>query len=65
MRPTLTNFIGTRERLEQYGTEALDMVKQGKWKVLKHHRYYSLAEVEQAHRDLESRGTRGKLLIKL
>jgi NADPH2:quinone reductase len=65
MRPTLRNFIRTRARLEQYGTKAFDMVKEGKWKVLKHHRYYSLAEVDQAHRDLENRSTRGKLLIKL
>lgn len=65
MRPTLRNYIGTRERLERYGNEALDMVRTGKWKVRKHSHYYSLEEIEQAHRDLESRATTGKMLIRI
>lgn len=65
MRPTLRNYIGTRERLERYGNEALDMVRTGKWKVRKHSHGYSLEEIEQAHRDLENRVTTGKMLIRI
>ncbi|KAJ5385605.1 Polyketide synthase enoylreductase, partial [Penicillium concentricum] len=65
MRPTLRNYIATRERLERYGNEALDMVRTGKWNVQKHGHYYSLEEVEQAHKDLETRVTTGKVLIRL
>lgn len=65
MRPTLRNFIGTRDRFERYGNEAIDMLKRGTWRVFKHSRYYSLEEIPQAHRDIESRGTMGKLLVKI
>lgn len=65
IRPTLRNYISTRGRLERYGNKALEMVQGGNWKILKHDRYYSLEEVEQAHRDLENRATKGKLLIRL
>ncbi|KAL2828392.1 hypothetical protein BDW59DRAFT_159595 [Aspergillus cavernicola] len=65
MRPALKNYIARAGRMELYGTEALDLVAKGKWVVHKHDRVYSLEDVERAHRDLEGRGTVGKLLIKL
>ncbi|OQE02879.1 hypothetical protein PENVUL_c037G09085 [Penicillium vulpinum] len=65
MRPTLRNYISTRGRLERYGNKALDMVKAGKWKVQKHGHFYSLEEIEQAHKDLETRVTTGKVLIRV
>lgn len=53
------------DRMTRYGKEALDRFALGKWVFQKHDRLYSLEDVEQAHRDVENRGTVGKLLIKI
>ncbi|VUC33645.1 unnamed protein product [Clonostachys rosea] len=64
IQPTLPMYIATRKELEFYAHGVFDLLKQGKLKV-KTTRLYSLEEVAQAHKDMESRVTNGKLLLKL
>jgi NADPH2:quinone reductase len=61
-RPSLHHYIHTREELEQHAGDVLQMIDAGKLK-LRIHKTYPLAEAQQAHRDLESRRTMGKLLL--
>ncbi|MGD0131057.1 MAG: quinone oxidoreductase [Bryobacteraceae bacterium] len=63
-RPTLANYSATVEELEWRASDVLNWVGQGKLK-LHIHKVYPLAEAGQAHRDLESRGTTGKLLLRV
>lgn len=61
-RPTLADYIATREELEQRSSDVLGWIAAGK---LKMHigKTYPLADAQQAHRDLEGRRTTGKLLL--
>jgi NADPH2:quinone reductase len=61
-RPTLKDYIATREELLLRANDVLRAVQAGKLKVRMEH-VYPLAEAAQAHRDLESRKTAGKLLL--
>ncbi len=61
-RPTLSNYTASREELLWRGEDVLNWVASGKLK-LRIHRTYTLAEAPQAHLDLESRATAGKLLL--
>jgi NADPH2:quinone reductase len=61
-RPTLGNYIATREDLVMRSSAVLGMVAQGKLKLRIEH-MYPLAQVQSAHRDLEGRKTAGKLLL--
>jgi NADPH2:quinone reductase len=61
-RPSLKDYTATREELEQRANEVLQMIVRGELK-LRIHKKYPLAEVQQAHRDLEGRKTTGKLLL--
>jgi NADPH2:quinone reductase len=61
-RPTLVNYIATREELEQRSGDVMRMIVAGDLK-LRIHKIYPLAEAQQAHRDLEGRKTTGKLLL--
>jgi NADPH2:quinone reductase len=63
-RPTLANYSATVEELEWRASDVLNWVGQGKLK-LHIHKVYPLAEAGQAHSDLESRGTTGKLLLRV
>jgi NADPH2:quinone reductase len=63
-RPTLANYSATVEELDWRANDVLNWVAQGKLK-LHIHKVYPLAEAGQAHRDLESRGTTGKLLLRV
>ena len=63
-RPTLNNYIATREDLEWRSSEVLNMVGKNELNV-RIHKSYPLADAEQAHRDLEGRKTSGKLLLKI
>ena len=63
-RPTLANYVATREDLEWRSREILDLVGSGTLKVRIHHSY-ALEDAAQAHRDLEGRKTTGKLLLKI
>ena len=61
-RPTLVNYIATREDLEWRAADVLGAIARGDLN-LRIHAKYPLAEAAQAHRDLEGRKTTGKLLL--
>ena len=61
-RPTLVNYIATRDELVTRSGAVLGMVASGKLKLRIEH-IYPLAEAQRAHRDLEGRKTTGKLLL--
>ncbi len=61
-RPTLLNYITTREELVARSGAVFGMIAAGKLKLRVEHKY-PLAEVQRAHRDLEGRKTTGKLLL--
>ena len=61
-RPTLVNYIATREDLLARSGAVFGMIAAGKLKLRIAHTY-PLAEVQRAHRDLEGRKTTGKLLL--
>jgi NADPH:quinone reductase len=61
-RPSLNHYVLTREELIWRADELFTAVLEGKLKV-RIDKEYPLAEAAQAHRDLESRKTTGKLLL--
>jgi len=61
-RPSLGFYVLTREELLWRAGDVLGWISEGKLK-LRIHGTYPLAEAAQAHRDLESRQTTGKLLL--
>lgn len=61
-RPTLVHHMATREELESRSAAVFGMISAGSLKLRVEHKY-PLREVQQAHRDLESRKTTGKLLL--
>ena len=63
-RPSLGQYTATREELDWRAGDVLCWVGEGKLK-LRIDRIYPLADAGQAHRDLESRKTAGKLLLKI
>ena len=63
-RPHLADYIGTPEELRQRADDLFAAYRAGKLAVTID-REFPLAEAAQAHRHLEGRGTRGKLLLKV
>jgi NADPH:quinone reductase len=61
-RPTLVNYIASREELLSRSAAVFAMIASGKLKLRIAHTY-PLAEAQRAHRDLEGRKTTGKLLL--
>lgn len=61
-RPTLVNYIATREELVARSNAVFGMIAAGKLKLRIEHSY-PLAEAQRAHRDLEARKTTGKILL--
>ena len=61
-RPTLNNYVVSRSELEARAKSVFDAVLNGSLKLRIEHTY-ALADAAQAHRDLESRRTTGKLLL--
>jgi NADPH2:quinone reductase len=61
-RPTLAHYTITSEELQHRAGAVLGMIRDGKLKLRIEH-VYPLADVQQAHRDLEGRKTTGKLLL--
>jgi len=61
-RPTLFSYARTRPELEAMAAELFEMVESGKI-VPNITRRYALADVVQAHRDLEARKTTGTVLL--
>lgn len=63
LRPTLQNYVFTREEVDYYVGQLLDFIVSGKGKV--HiHKIYPLEDIATVHTDVVSRGTTGKLLLK-
>ena len=62
LRPTLFNYIVTREEFEHYTNELFGFIQKGQLDI-KVHKTYPLSEVATAHKDLEGRKTSGKLLL--
>ncbi|EON61074.1 hypothetical protein W97_00285 [Coniosporium apollinis CBS 100218] len=63
LRPTLFNYMVTREEFETYTGELFEFMTRDKMDV-RVHEVYPLKEVARAHEDLEGRKTTGKLLLK-
>jgi NADPH2:quinone reductase len=61
-RPSLKDYIATREELVQRAGDVLGWVADGSLKLRIEHSY-PLTDAAQAHRDLEARKTTGKLLL--
>lgn len=61
-RPTLGHYIATREDLEPRAGDLFRWISQGMLKVRIGHTY-ALRDAAQAHRELESRATTGKLVL--
>lgn len=64
MRPTLFNYIATREEFDTLSKELWEIVGKDDFNVTVH-KTYDLKDVAQAHLDLEGRKTTGKLLLKV
>jgi NADPH:quinone reductase len=62
LRPTLFNYVVTREEFEKYSKELFEFIEKGQLKI-KVHEVYPLSEVKRAHEDLEGRRTSGKLVL--
>src|SRR5258706_3657902 len=61
-RPSINHYTMTRQELEKRASTVFEMIRAGKLKLRIEH-VYPLAQAAQAHRDLESRKTTGKLLL--
>ena len=61
-RPSLGHYAATREELLRRAGDVLNWVASGSLKI-RIDKIYRLAEIAQAHRDLEGRKTSGKLLL--
>ena len=61
-RPTLFTHIATRESTQAMADDLFAMVASGKVTIPINHRY-ALADVQQAHRDLEARKTTGACVL--
>jgi NADPH:quinone reductase len=61
-RPSLNNYIATREELIARSGAVFGMIADGKLKLRIEHTY-PLAGAQKAHRDLEGRKTTGKILL--
>ncbi len=61
-RPTLAHYTATREELLQRAGQIFDWVAAGRLKLVVY-KTFPLAQAAEAHRQLESRATKGKLLL--
>jgi NADPH2:quinone reductase len=63
-RPTLGNYVASREELMRRASDIFDWVTKGEVKVRAVHDY-SLADAAQAHADMAARKTTGKILLNI
>ena len=61
-RPSLAHHCLTKEELNGRASDVLNWIGEGKLE-LRIHKTYALGDAAQAHKDLEGRGTAGKLLL--
>ncbi|PWN98991.1 GroES-like protein [Tilletiopsis washingtonensis] len=65
-RPTLGNYVYTREETERYAAELFALLAQHKLTLRVHQEYaFSVEGVRQAQEDIAGRGTTGKLIVKV
>lgn len=65
-RPTVANYIYTREEFEKYSAELWDLLAKKIIKLKVHEEYeFSEEGIKKAQQDLTGRGTTGKLLVKI
>jgi NADPH2:quinone reductase len=62
-RPSLAHYLSDPQELHWRASDLFKWIEQGKLKV-QIHKVYRLEDAAEAHRDLESRKTTGKLLLK-
>jgi len=62
-RPSLGNYISDPAELKWRSADIFQWIAEGRLK-LRIHKIYKLSDAAEAHRDLESRKTTGKLLLK-
>lgn len=66
VRPTLFNYVTTREERERYSAELFDLIDQGKVKINVHEEYpFTTEDMRRAFADIKSRKTTGKLVVKI
>ncbi|KAL9059591.1 MAG: hypothetical protein Q9162_001096 [Coniocarpon cinnabarinum] len=63
-RPMLYGYVTTAEEFSGYARELFEIVGRGEVDV-GIHKTYALSEVGEAHKDIEGRGTVGKLVLKM
>jgi len=63
IRPTLFNYIATRDEFQQYASELWNFIERDNLNV-KIHEVYPLEDIVRATNDIEGRKTTGKLLLK-
>ncbi|KAF8464154.1 putative quinone oxidoreductase [Kalaharituber pfeilii] len=64
LRPSMLGYVSRREDFLKYAQELVELVVKGTLKV-KMHKTYDWKEIDQAHKDISSRGTTGKLLLEI
>ncbi|KAI5806779.1 hypothetical protein DFH27DRAFT_608951 [Peziza echinospora] len=64
VRPRLFAYVATRQEFVEYADELWRIIKKGDVKIYIH-KIYSWRDIEEAHRDIQGRGTTGKLLLKI
>lgn len=65
-RPTLFNYVTTREERERYSSELFELVQSGKVKINVHGEYaFDTEGLRSAFADIKSRKTTGKLVVKI
>lgn len=62
MRPTLFNYLVTREEFEHWSNELLDVMVKHNIDV-RIHEVYPLSDIKRAHEDLQGRKSTGKLVL--
>jgi NADPH2:quinone reductase len=62
-RPSLAHYVSDPKELRWRASDLFHWIEQGKLRI-EIHKVYPLQQAAQAHRDLESRKTSGKLLLK-
>ena len=61
-RPTISSYTATTEQLDETAADLFEVLKNGAVKIAAP-KHYALADVTQAHRDLEGRKTTGSLVL--
>ncbi|CAG8548380.1 8741_t:CDS:2 [Ambispora gerdemannii] len=64
MRPSLMNYVTTKEEFQKYTKELFDLIQENKISLL-NVQVHKLSDAKKAHEYLESRKTTGKLILEL